>query len=77
MNEPVKKLTDEAAALTPDEQAELVEGILQTLDVPDRAIEAAWAAEIKDRLAACRRGELETVDFDEVLAGYEMGNLRS
>ncbi len=77
MNERVKKLTDEAAGLTPDGRAELIEGILQSLDALDPAIEAAWAVEITDRLAAYRRGELETFDFDEVMANHEIGTPRS
>lgn len=69
MNERVKKLTDEASALTPDERAELIDGIL-CLDAPDPAIDAAWAAEAQRRLAAWRRGELPSIPAEEVFAKY-------
>jgi putative addiction module component (TIGR02574 family) len=68
MNERVKKLTDEAAKLTPLERAELVEGILASLVTPDPQIDRAWAAEAEDRLKAYERGEIEAVDFDQALA---------
>jgi len=58
--------------LPPDERAELVESIMQTLDPVDPEIDRLWADKAKDRLAAYRRGELETVDFDEVLASYDL-----
>lgn len=50
------------------ERAELVVGILQSLDATDPNLDQLWAEEAKDRLAAYRRGELEALDFDETLA---------
>lgn len=71
MNQRVKALTDQAAALPPNERVELVECIMQTLEPVDPEIDALWAAEALNRLAAYRRGEIETEDFDEVLARYD------
>ena len=70
MNQRVKALSEQAAALTADERAELVECIMQTLDPIDPAIDALWAAECKDRLEAWRRGELASVPADEVFGKY-------
>jgi putative addiction module component (TIGR02574 family) len=70
MNERVKKLTDQAAKLAPAERAELVEHILQSLDSTDARLDRLWADEAKDRLAAYQRGEIETVDLDDVLAKH-------
>ena len=70
MNERIKRLTDEAIGLSPDERAELVEGILQSLDPTDARLDRLWADEAKDRLAAYRRGEIESCDLDAVLAGH-------
>ena len=70
MNERIKKLTEQASLLQPIERAELVEGILQTLDATDPNLDQLWAEEAKDRLAAYRRGELEALDFDETLAKH-------
>ena len=70
MNERIKKLTEQASLLPPVERAELVEGILQSLDATDPNLDQLWAEEAKDRLAAYRRGELKTLDFDEALAKH-------
>lgn len=70
MNERIKKLTEQARLLPPIERAELVEGILQTLDVADPNLDRLWAEEAKDRLAAYRSGELEALDFDETLGKH-------
>ena len=70
MNERVRKLTEQASLLAPIERAELVEGILQSLDATDPNLDQLWAEEAKDRLAAYRRGEVEALDFDETLAKH-------
>ena len=70
MNEHIKKLTEQASLLPPIDRAELVEGILQSLDATDPNLDQLWAEEAKDRLAAYRRGELEALDFDETLAKH-------
>ena len=67
MNERVKKLTEEASKLAPEERAELVEGILMTFNPTNPAIDALWLAEAQDRLKAYERGEIAAFDFDEVL----------
>ena len=70
MNDHVKKLTEEAAKLSPNDRAELVEGILETL-VPTRTeIDERWRIEALDRYAAYKRGEIPAIDFDEVLNGH-------
>ena len=68
MDERIKELTEQASLLPPMERAELVEGILQSLDATDPSLDRLWSDEAKDRLAAYRRGELEALDFDEMLA---------
>lgn len=70
MNERIRELTEQANLLSPVERAELVEGILQSLDATDPSLDQLWAEEAKDRLAAYRRGELDARDFDETLAKH-------
>ena len=70
MNERIKSLTEQASLLPPVERAELVEGILQTLDAVDPNLDQLWATEADDRLSAYRRGELSAHDLDEILAKY-------
>jgi Putative addiction module component len=66
----IKELTEQASLLPPNERAELFEGILQSLDATDPNLDQPRAEEAKDRLAAYRRGELESLDFDETLAKH-------
>ncbi len=70
MNERIKKLTEQASLLPPVERAELVEGILQSLDTADLDLDQLWVEEAEDRLAAYRRGEITALDFDETLAKH-------
>jgi len=65
-----QKVDRAGALLPPIERAELVEGILQSLDATDPNLDQLWAEAAKDRLAAYRRGELEALDFDETLAKH-------
>lgn len=62
MNARVKELGPEARALTAGERC--------SLDAPDSAIDAAWAAEARDRLEAWRRGETTSIPADRVFAKY-------
>lgn len=64
-------LVNEAKRLPPAEQVELVEAILDNLDVPDSALDAAWTREAEDRLAAYRRGDIRAVPLAETLAKYQ------
>jgi putative addiction module component (TIGR02574 family) len=69
MNAKTKALIEEARRLTPEERIELVEALLNSLAPADPEIDRLWAEEASDRLAAYRRGEIETVTLEEVLAG--------
>ena len=62
-----KKLIDEALKLTPAARIKLVDEILDSLDETDDSIDLLWAREVEDRIRAYRRGELKTVDLDELL----------
>jgi putative addiction module component (TIGR02574 family) len=70
MTEKAKALLAEAARLPAAERIALVEEILASLDRPDGGVDALWAREAEDRLAAFRRGEIEAADLEAVLAKY-------
>jgi len=70
MGNTAKKLYSEACQLPPLERIELVDELLASLDKPDEKIDQLWVKEAEDRLSAWRRGEIETVDLDQVLAKY-------
>ena len=64
-------LSAQAAQLAPEERIQLVERILNSLDQPDAALDALWANDANDRLAAYRRGEIKAVGLPAVIAKYQ------
>ena len=68
MNARIKALSQEARKLSPEERIELIEDLQNSLVPTDPEIDRAWAEEARDRLAAYRRGEIEAVSLEEVLA---------
>lgn len=67
-----EELLKQAKALAPAQKLELVEALLNELDRTDDRIDAAWAAEAADRLAAYRRGEIQSIPLAQVLAKYRV-----
>ncbi len=65
----VADIVRRARALPPEDRAELVEALLESLQGPPIAdIEAEWAREIEYRVAAWERGEMPAVAAEEVFA---------
>lgn len=64
------QILESARKLPPVDRLHLIDALLETLDEPDPAIEAAWLAEAQDRLAAYDRGELPLADLTPILAQY-------
>ncbi len=69
MNERVKSLFKDAQQLAPAEREELAELLLATLD-GEAGLEAAWLAEVEDRIAAHERGEMTARPASDVFAKY-------
>jgi putative addiction module component (TIGR02574 family) len=44
----------------------LVEGLIRSLDEPDKKLDEIWAEEAENRLKAYRAGKLEGVPMEEV-----------
>ncbi len=61
-----KELLDEAMKLKPEERFSLVEGLIKSLDEPDKKLDEIWAEEAEKRLKAYRAGKLQGVPMDEV-----------
>lgn len=72
MTETAKHLSLEARKLSPSERLELVDDLLASLNESDPGLDARWAKEAEDRLAAYRRGEIKAVPLQEVLAKYRV-----
>lgn len=69
MADVVKELADRGRLLAPEERSRLVALLLESLHEPPLAeIEAAWDAEIKRRVEAFDRGEVQTFSAEEVFA---------
>lgn len=64
------ELLEKAKSLPATQQLRLVEDLLDVLDCPDTDIDAAWATEARDRLAAYRSGKVKAIPLEEVLAKY-------
>ena len=61
-----KKILEQAMELKPEERFMIVEGLLKSLDEPDRKIDEIWAEEAEKRLKAYRDGRLEGVPMEKV-----------
>jgi putative addiction module component (TIGR02574 family) len=68
MSASLKQIEDQARALTPEERAKLAESMLESLHSPLAEIEAAWAKEIEQRVAAFDRGEIPAHPAEDVFA---------
>ncbi len=66
-----KTLSAQAMQLPPEERLALVDELLDTLDVPDAALDALWAKEAESRLAAYRREEVQAVALSDVIAKHQ------
>jgi len=61
-----KKILKQAMALKAEERFMIVEGLLKSLDEPDRKIDEIWAEEAEKRLKAYRDGRLKGIPLEEV-----------
>lgn len=63
------ELAERVKALPVDDRSRLVDLVLESMHEGSLAeVEAAWDAEIEQRLAAYDRGELAALDGEQVLA---------
>jgi len=66
-----EQLRKDALALPPAERAALAEELLSSLDRPDPRIDALWAQEAEDRLAAFEASEMDAVPAEDVFKELE------
>lgn len=74
MNQTAETLSAQAVQLPPEDRLALVERILDSLKEPDASMDALWAKEADDRLAAYRRGEIRALTLSDVIAKYQVAN---
>ncbi|OQW64410.1 MAG: addiction module protein [Nitrospira sp. ST-bin4] len=56
----------EAMKLKPEERFTLVEGLIKSLDEPDKKLDEIWAKEAETRLKAYRDVKLKGVSMEEM-----------
>ena len=64
-----KEILKQALHLKPKERFLLVEGLIKSLDEPDKKLDQIWAEEAEKRLNAYREGRLQGVPMEEVFKG--------
>ena len=67
MSDQVTELAKRGNALSPEERSRLIDLLLESLhEPPITEVEAAWEVEIERRLAEYDRGEVKSIDAEEV-----------
>lgn len=64
-----KTLLEKALRLKPQEKFLIVEGLLLSLDEPDKKIDEIWTIEAEKRLSAYRSGKLKGIPVEKVFGG--------
>ncbi|MBN2009680.1 addiction module protein [candidate division KSB1 bacterium] len=59
-------ILEEALKMKPTDRFLILDGLLKSLDEPDKSIDEIWAEEAESRLKAYRNGILKTYSYDEV-----------
>jgi len=70
MNIASQSIVEQASQLTANEKIELIDALLATVDKPDAEIDMQWAREAEDRFSAYKRGEIATLDLNQILEKY-------
>lgn len=70
MTQAANTILKQALELSSPERAEVVEGLLSSLDSPDAGIDAIWANEADARVHAYESGEIESISAEEVFKKY-------
>ena len=61
-----REILEQAMVLKPEERSLVIEGLLKSLDEPDRRIDEIWAVEAEKRLKAYREGRLQGVPMEAI-----------
>ncbi|SPF34104.1 conserved hypothetical protein [Syntrophobacter sp. SbD1] len=61
-----REILEQALRLKPEERFLVVEGLLKSLDEPDKELDAIWAGEADKRLRAYREGRLKGIPMEDI-----------
>lgn len=61
-----KELLEKALRLKPQDKIILLEGLIESLDEPDKSIDQIWTEEAERRLKAYRSGQTKGIGYSEI-----------
>ncbi len=61
-----KSLLEKALMMKAQDRFTIIEGLIQSLDEPNKEIDQIWAEEAEKRLKAYRGGKLKGIPYSEV-----------
>lgn len=61
-----KEILDQALLLKPEDRFLIIEGLIQSIDEPDKKLADIWMEEAEKRLKAYREGKLEGIPMEEI-----------
>ena len=59
-------ILQQALAMRPAEKFLIIDGLLQSLDEPDKTLEQIWTDEVEKRLNAYKSGSMKTLSYEEI-----------
>ncbi|NUO07715.1 MAG: addiction module protein [Candidatus Brocadia sp.] len=66
-----REILDQALKLKPEERFLVIEGLIESLDQPDKKIDEIWTEEAEKRLKAYREGKLEGILMEDIFSKKE------
>lgn len=61
-----KEILEQALRMKPADRLMILEGLLNSLDEPDKDVDEIWAIEAEKRLKAYKEGKVKTLTYEEV-----------
>lgn len=61
-----QEILEQALQLRPAERFILVEGLLRSLEEPNKQLDTIWADEAEKRLKAYRAGRMQTIPMEDI-----------
>jgi len=61
-----EEILKQALKLKPEERFMLVEGLIKSIDEPNKKLDDLWAEEAEKRLKAYREGRMEGIPMEEL-----------
>lgn len=64
------KVFKDALELNPEQKAELIDRLMESLNPVDPQLNLLWEKEVESRIEAFKRGEMKAVPLEDVLQKY-------